>query len=339
MRNLLFVTGGCGFIGSAFIRMAIAKTDFSIVNIDNLTYAANLDALSSVSDSDRYLFFKTDICSKKDISKLFNKYQPSGIINFAAETHVDNSINKPNIFLETNVNGTYNLLDCSLRYFKNLTDEKKLNFRFLHVSTDEVFGSIPLDENKSFDENSRYDPNSPYSASKAASDHFVSAWNTTYGLPTLITNCSNNFGAFQHEEKLIPKIIVNALAQKPIPIYGDGSNIRDWIYVDDHVDGIFTVLNQGNVGQTYNIGSQNELSNISLVKKICKILDELVPNNSLGSYASLIKFVDDRLGHDEKYSINPKKIYDELKWAPSVSFDEALRKTVSWYITHLNYEK
>tara|TARA_Y100000768_G_scaffold388961_1_gene389326 strand:- start:3422 stop:4441 length:1020 start_codon:yes stop_codon:yes gene_type:complete len=339
MRNLLFVTGGCGFIGSAFIRMVMAKTDFSIVNIDNLTYAANLDALSTVSDGDRYFFSKTDICSKEDISNLFNKYQPSGIINFAAETHVDNSINEPNIFLETNVNGTFNLLNCSLRYFKNLPDEKKLNFRFLHVSTDEVFGSILLDENKSFDENSRYDPNSPYSASKAASDHFVSAWNTTYGLPTLITNCSNNFGAFQHEEKLIPKIIKNALAQKSIPIYGDGSNIRDWIYVDDHVDGIFTVLNQGNVGQTYNIGSQNELSNISLVKKICKILDELVPNNSIESYANLIQFVDDRLGHDEKYSINPKKIYDELNWAPSVSFDKALRKTVSWYINHLNYEK
>jgi dTDP-glucose 4,6-dehydratase len=328
-KNIL-VTGGCGFIGSCFVKKQIAKGNI-VLNIDKLTYAGNPASVESVASNPNYRFTKADINETALIQNLLNYNKIDWVVNFAAESHVDNSISGPGIFVQTNINGTYSMLQASLNYFKNLSPEKKNDFRFLHVSTDEVFGSLH-ENDEPFNENSRYQPNSPYSASKASSDHLVRAWQETYKLPTIITNCSNNFGPFQNHEKLIPTIIRSCIQNKDIPIYGNGKNIRDWIYVGDHCDGIEMALTNGKTDQTYLFGGEKELRNLEIAHKICEILDNIKPKSDGTSYKSQIKFVQDRAGHDFRYAISNKKSFEELGFKPSKSFDDRLSETIEFFI-------
>ena len=331
MENLVyFVTGGAGFIGSALVRHLITNTDITIVNIDKLTYAGNLDSLATVFDNPQHIFEQADICDAISIENLFAKYQPDAVIHLAAESHVDRSIDGPSDFLQTNVVGTYTMLDASRKFWQNLNADSRDKFRFLHISTDEVYGS--LGKEGFFTENTSYKPNSPYSASKASSDHFVRAWYHTYGFPTLITNCSNNYGPFQFPEKLIPVVILNALAGKNIPVYGEGKNVRDWLFVEDHVRALLTVLHKGKLGETYVIGGKNEKNNLEVIKQICSYLDELVKNPTVSKHESLITYVKDRPGHDMRYAIDPNKISTQLGWEPQVTFAQGLKMTVKWYL-------
>lgn len=329
MKNIL-VTGGCGFIGSSFVLRQVEK-GHNVVNIDKLTYCANPKNLAEIANNENYNFIKGDICDSKLIAETLLKFNIDLVVNFAAESHVDNSISGPEVFINTNINGTFNMLDASLKYWQNLKDDKKDNFRFLHISTDEVYGSLTQSDPK-FDENNPYKPNSPYSSSKAASDHLVRAWNKTYNLPTLTTNCSNNFGPRQHQEKLIPTIIFSCLNDKKIPIYGTGKNIRDWIYVEDHCYGIELALEKGKTGQTYCFGGDAEKQNIEIVNKICEILDEIKPRIDGKSYKEQISFVTDRLGHDLRYAIDDNKARKELGFTLSKTFEQRLRETINWYL-------
>lgn len=331
------VTGGAGFIGSCFILQRIADGD-SVLNLDKLTYAGNFDNLATVSNHPNYFFIHGDIADKTLSARLFKEFKPDVVINFAAESHVDRSILDPDAFLQTNVIGTCSLLSETLRYWQNLEQKAKENFRFLHISTDEVFGSLTKEE-PPFTEMSQYKPNSPYSASKASADHFVRAFNKTYGLPTLITHCSNNYGPRQYPEKLIPLIILNALAGKELPIYGDGSNIRDWIHVEDHCSAIDLVVRKAAPGAVFNIGGNSEFSNLKIVREITEILDEVNPRKDGCSYFDQVRFVKDRPGHDFRYAINSNKIFKELGWRPSYSFHTGLRETVVWYLNNPRWIK
>ena len=327
----ILVTGGAGFIGSAVVRLAIARGHI-VVNLDVLTYAACLENVASVADRPHYLFEQVDIRDRAALEAVFAKYKPDAVMHLAAESHVDRSIDRPADFIETNVNGTFNMLEAARSYWQE--QGKPKGFRFHHISTDEVFGS--LGPTGMFTEDTPYDPRSPYSASKASSDLLVRAWHETYGLPVVLTNCSNNYGPYHFPEKLIPVVILNALAGKPLPIYGDGGNIRDWLYVEDHADALLLVLEKGELGRSYNIGGENERTNLELVKTLCEILDRLQPRDG-GSYADLIMFVTDRPGHDARYAIDPSRIRDELGWRPSVTVEEGLEKTVQWYLENENW--
>jgi dTDP-glucose 4,6-dehydratase len=329
MKRIL-VTGGLGFIGSCFVLQEIAKGNL-VVNLDKMTYAADAANLKDVERHTNYHFVKGDIGDQNLISKILEEYKIDWLVNFAAESHVDNSISGPKIFIETNISGVFSLLEAVRGYWQELDEKKKNQFRFLHVSTDEVYGSL-YDKNSKFSEESAYKPNSPYSASKAASDHLVRAWNKTYGLPTLITNCSNNFGPRQHQEKLIPTVISSCLNNKKIPIYGNGKNIRDWIYVEDHCYGIALALEKGRIGEVYCFGGSAEKENIELVKMICEILDEMKPRKDRKSYKEQISFVKDRMGHDLRYAIDDSKARKELGFKVDKSFDEKIRKTIEWYL-------
>ncbi|MBT3937041.1 MAG: dTDP-glucose 4,6-dehydratase [Candidatus Marinimicrobia bacterium] len=327
----ILVTGGCGFIGSNFILKQIEETENQILNLDKLTYAGNTDNLDSIKDSSPYEFIKGDIADKKLLVKIFNEFQPDAIVHFAAESHVDRSIDGPMDFIHTNIVGTSILLNEATKYYNaNIAESNSREFKFLHVSTDEVFGS--LNEDGFFVETTPYDPSSPYSASKASSDHLVRAWHRTYGLPILITNCSNNYGPFQFPEKLIPLMIANCIDEKPLPVYGKGHNIRDWLYVEDHCDAVYTVLQHGEIGETYNVGGNNEIRNIDIVKTICAILDEMRPSPNGKSYGNLISFVKDRPGHDFRYAIDASKIKTELGWTPKETFESGIKQTIEWYI-------
>jgi len=369
----LLVTGGAGFIGSAVIRYIISNTQDSVVNVDKLTYAGNLDSLAEVSDSERYAFEQVDICNHAELERVFKQHQPDAVMHLAAESHVDRSIDGPAAFIETNIVGTYTLLDVARHYWNELDATRKNAFRFHHISTDEVYGDLPhpddfgngkwgMGNRKSeemgngntdcqvpnsnslplFTEETAYAPSSPYSASKASSDHLVRAWKRTFGLPTLITNCSNNYGPYHFPEKLIPLMILNALAGKPLPVYGKGNQIRDWLYVEDHARALYKVVTEGEVGETYNIGGHNEKQNIDVVKTICSILDELVPaskntaiqdsNPDIQNYEALMTFVQDRPGHDMRYAIDASKIQRELGWTPQETFESGMRKTIQWYL-------
>jgi len=329
--EIILVTGGAGFIGSNFVLHWLKEESASITNVDKLTYAGNPANLASVAQEPRYKFLQGDICDRDFTSELLITERPRAIVHFAAESHVDRSIHGPDDFIRTNVNGTFSLLEEARAYWSGLNGQEKEAFRFLHVSTDEVYGSLGPDE-PAFTETTRYAPNSPYSASKAASDHLVRAYFHTYGLPVLTTNCSNNYGPFQFPEKLIPLVILHAVSGKPIPVYGDGQNVRDWLFVTDHCEAIRTVLGRGNIGETYNIGGQNELKNLHVVNTICSALDELRPNNPVVPHAQLIKFVTDRPGHDRRYAMNTAKIEAELGWKPQETFATGIRKTVEWYL-------
>jgi dTDP-glucose 4,6-dehydratase len=326
--NKILVTGGAGFIGSALIRQLIAETAATVINVDKLTYAGNLQSLAQVADSPRYFFERVDICDAAEVARLLRQHQPDALMHLAAESHVDRSISGPAAFIETNIVGTYTLLEAAREYWSGLEAAKKSTFRFHHVSTDEVYGS--LDETGFFTEQTAYRPNSPYSASKAASDHLVRAWHHTYGLPVITSNCSNNYGPYHFPEKLIPLMILNAINGKPLPIYGKGDNIRDWLYVDDHARALRLVLAKGAVGETYNIGGCNEKTNLEVVHAVCAILDELRPNGA--PHSKLITYVQDRPGHDRRYAIDAGKIARELGWKPQETFDTGLRKTVLWYL-------
>ena len=338
MDNKILVTGGSGFIGSNFIHYLINNTDYQrIINLDKLTYAGNTENLINIQDNTRYKFIKGDICDKQCIKKIFQDYSPNKIVHFAAETHVDRSIDGPKDFINTNIVGTSILLEESLSYYNKLKKLSKSSFKFHHISTDEVFGS--LGEKGFFVEDSPYDPSSPYSASKASSDHLVRAWHRTFGLPVTISNCSNNYGPYQFPEKLIPLMIINCLSNKSLPVYGKGENIRDWLYVEDHCKAINLILQEGAIGDTYNIGGNNEISNINIVESICTILDKLKPSNSGKSYKQLISFVKDRPGHDFRYAINTTKIKKDLNWEPKETFDSGLIKTIKWYLKNENWWK
>lgn len=336
MKKIL-VTGGAGFIGSAVVRHIIQNTGDSVVNVDKLTYAGNLESLTEISDSSRYFFEKVDICNRAELDRVFSTHQPDAIMHLAAESHVDRSIDGPAAFIETNIVGTYTLLEAARSYWQMLSDDKKAQFRFHHISTDEVYGDLHGTDDL-FTEETAYQPSSPYSASKASSDHLVRAWNRTFGLPTIVTNCSNNYGPYHFPEKLIPLMILNALAGKSLPVYGDGMQIRDWLFVEDHARALYKVVTEGVVGETYNIGGHNEKANIEVVKTICSLLEEMVPNkpNGVKHYQDLITFVTDRPGHDLRYAIDATKIGKELGWYPQETFESGLRKTVEWY---LNNEK
>lgn len=327
------MTGGAGFIGSAVIRLAIER-GYSVVNIDALTYAACLENVASVSQNPNYYFEHADIRNRNALDVIFETYKPDAVMHLAAESHVDRSIDVPADFVETNVTGTFNMLEAALNYWQACG--KPQTFRFHHISTDEVFGSLPNDRAIQFTEETPYDPRSPYSASKASSDHLVRAWHETYGLPVVLTNCSNNYGPYHFPEKLVPVIILNALAGKPLPIYGNGGNIRDWLYVVDHADALLLALEKGTIGRSYNIGGENERTNLELVQMLCKILDRLKPRTE-GTYADLIVFVEDRPGHDARYAIDPSRIRDELGWRPSVTVEQGLEKTVQWYLDNENW--
>lgn len=327
---MILVTGGAGFIGSNFVLDWLQECDEPVVNLDALTYSGNKQNLAALEGNLNHIFIQGDICDREIVRELLNKHQPRAILHFAAESHVDRSIHGPEEFVQTNVVGTFRLLDETLTYWKSLTGKNEEIFRFLHVSTDEVYGSLG-DSDPLFTESKQYEPNSPYSASKAASDHFVRAYHHTYGLPVITTNCSNNYGKYQFPEKLIPLIISNALEGKPLPVYGDGLNIRDWLYVSDHCHAIRVVLGNGRIGETYNIGGVNEIANIEIVRKVCALLDELAPRNE-GKYEELITFVEDRPGHDRRYAIDTGKIQSELNWSPKETFETGIRKTVSWYL-------
>ncbi len=322
----ILVTGGAGFIGSAVVRLAIAQ-GYSVINVDALTYAACLDNVASVADQPNYAFEHVDIRDQAAVEAVFAKHTPDAVMHLAAESHVDRSIDAPAVFIETNIGGTFSMLEAARKYWVARGQPKE--FRFHHISTDEVFGSLGLES--MFTEETPYDPRSPYSASKASSDHLVRAWYETYGLPVVLSNCSNNYGPFHFPEKLIPLMILNALAGKPLPIYGDGGNIRDWLYVEDHAEALLIVLCKGAVGRSYNIGSENERSNLELVTTLCAILDRLRPRH-LGRYADLITFVTDRPGHDRRYAIDPSRVRDELGWRPSLTVEQGLEKTVQWYL-------
>jgi dTDP-glucose 4,6-dehydratase len=334
MANKIIVTGGAGFIGSAVIRYIIQHTSDIVINVDKLTYAGNVESLAHIADSDRYYFEQVDICDAKHIRRIFESYQPNKLMHLAAESHVDRSIDGPGDFVTTNVVGTYTLLEESRYYFSQLSSVQQEEFRFHHISTDEVYGD--LGAKGLFTETTRYEPSSPYSASKASSDHLVRAWQRTFGLPTVVTNCSNNYGPYHFPEKLIPLVILNALAGKPLPLYGDGSQVRDWLFVEDHACALYKVLTGGRVGETYNIGGHNERRNIDVVKTICTILDDLVPQkpNDIRHYQDLIVFVNDRPGHDVRYAIDASKIEAELAWKPDESFESGIRKTVEWYLAN-----
>lgn len=334
----ILVTGGAGFIGSAVIRHIIKNTQDSVVNLDKLTYAGNLESLTEVSDSDRYAFEQVDICDATELTRVFNQYQPDAVMHLAAESHVDRSIDGPAEFIQTNIVGTYTLLEAARAYWNTLSESLKVNFRFHHISTDEVYGDLegPTDL---FTEETPYAPSSPYSASKASSDHLVRAWLRTYGFPALITNCSNNYGPYHFPEKLIPLVILNALEGKELPIYGKGDQVRDWLYVEDHARALYQVATEGLVGETYNIGGHNEKQNIEVVHSICELLEELVPDNSHSmaggsdkGFKGLITYVKDRPGHDVRYAIDASKIEKELSWIPKETFETGMRKTVEWYL-------
>ena len=324
----LLVTGGAGFIGSAVVRRAISD-GHQVVNLDALTYAACLDNVKSVSDAPGYVFEKADIRDAAALDSIFARHEPDAVMHLAAESHVDRSIDDPGDFIETNIIGTYNMLEAARKYWSD--KGKYESFRFHHISTDEVFGSLPADPEALFTEETPYDPRSPYSASKASSDHLVRAWHETYGLPVVLTNCSNNYGPFHFPEKLVPVVILNAIAGKPLPIYGKGDNIRDWLYVEDHADALLQVMQEGQIGRSYNIGGENERTNLELVQTLCGILDRMRPKGS-GQYADQIVYVTDRPGHDARYAIDPSRIRTELGWRPSVTVEEGLEKTVRWYL-------
>lgn len=331
----IFVTGGAGFIGSAVIRHIIENTDNTVINIDKLTYAGNLNNLTEIESNSRYSFFQADICDSQQMIKLIHEFEPNAILHLAAESHVDKSITGSSEFIHTNILGTYTLLEAAREYFNNISDSNKLKFRFHHISTDEVYGDLD-DFESLFHEDSPYKPSSPYSATKASSDHLIRSWNRTYGLPTLITNCSNNYGPYQFPEKLIPLAILKALKGEQIPIYGDGLQIRDWLFVEDHAKAIYEVLSRGKIGGTYNIGGHNEKRNIDVIKKICSILEKLAPRKPEGviKYDDLISFVDDRPGHDGRYAIDASKMEKELGWKPNETFDSGIEKTVVWYLNN-----
>jgi dTDP-glucose 4,6-dehydratase len=334
----ILITGGAGFIGSALIRHLIHKTSHTVINVDKLTYASNLLALKCISKSRRYVFERVDICRRLELEKIFTRYKPDVVMHLAAESHVDRSISKPNVFIETNIVGTFTLLEVARMYWETLPLVQQTSFRFHHISTDEVYGDLDISQDF-FRETTPYNPSSPYAASKASSDHLVRAWFRTYGLPILITNCSNNYGMFQFPEKLIPTIILNALAGKPITIYGDGSQVRDWLYVDDHVRALLCVLSKGEVGHTYNIGGNNERANLQVAQSICKILDGQMSEkpSQIDSYADLITHVHDRPGHDKRYAIDASKIKATLGWEPLESFETGLAKAVRWYVNHRDW--
>lgn len=335
VMNIL-VTGGAGFIGSAVIRHLINETEHHVLNVDKLTYAGNLESLISVSDHPRYQFTQTDICDHVSLTRLFLEFQPDIVMHLAAESHVDRSIDRPAEFINTNIVGTYTLLEVARKYWQNLSTIKKSRFKFHHISTDEVYGDLEGTTDL-FTETTPYLPSSPYSASKASSDHLVRAWHRTYGLPVVITNCSNNYGPYHFPEKLIPLMILNALDGKSLPVYGNGQQIRDWLFVEDHARALYQVATEGIVGETYNIGGHNEKQNIEVVKAICKILDELKPRLEGKTYTSLITFVNDRPGHDLRYAIDASKIERELGWKPQESFETGIRKTVQWYLNNLEW--
>lgn len=328
----ILVTGGAGFIGSALVRMLIRETDASVVNVDCLTYAGNLESVADVSHDPRYTFHRADICDAATMGSILAASRPRAIVHLAAESHVDRSIDGPTEFIRTNVLGTFSLLQEARRYWQKLGALEREHFRFVHVSTDEVFGS--LGSRGFFTESTAYAPNSPYSASKAGADHLARAWQHTYGLPTIITNCSNNYGPYQFPEKLIPLMIQSALAGRRLPVYGRGENVRDWLFVDDHCRALLTVLERGRPGETYNVGGLNEMKNLDVVSRICALLNELAPDATIGDFARLIEFVPDRPGHDLRYAIDPTKIRRELGWEPRESFDSGLRKTVEWYLAN-----
>ena len=334
MKKIL-VTGGAGFIGSAVVRHIIENTQDSVVNVDKLTYAGNLESLESVENNSRYTFEKVDICDAKALARVFEHHQPDAVMHLAAESHVDRSIDGPAAFIETNIVGTYTLLEAARAYWNSLNDEKKAAFRFHHISTDEVYGDLEGTDDL-FTETTPYAPSSPYSASKASSDHLVRAWLRTYGLPTIVTNCSNNYGPFHFPEKLIPLMILNALDGKPLPVYGNGQQIRDWLFVEDHARALYKVVTEGEVGETYNIGGHNEKANIDVVRTICSLLEEMVPNKPEGvaKYEDLITYVKDRPGHDVRYAIDAAKIGRELGWKPQETFESGMRKTVEWYLNN-----
>ncbi|MCX4028844.1 dTDP-glucose 4,6-dehydratase [Endozoicomonas sp. SM1973] len=331
----ILVTGGAGFIGSAVVRHIINKTNDSVINVDKLTYAGNLESLKNVTNNDRYVFEQLDICDHLLLKKAFTTHKPDVVMHLAAESHVDRSIDGPTAFIETNIVGTYTLLEVAREYWNNLSDEKKATFRFHHISTDEVYGDLG-DSKALFLETTSYSPSSPYSASKASSDHLVRAWHRTFGLPVLITNCSNNYGPYHFPEKLIPLTILNALEGKALPVYGDGKQIRDWLYVEDHAAALYKVVTTGIVGETYNIGGHNEKTNIEVVKTICTLLEELAPNkpDGISQYQDLITYVQDRPGHDLRYAIDAMKIEQELGWTPAETFESGIRKTVQWYLNN-----
>lgn len=331
----ILVTGGAGFIGSALVRYLINETDHTVINVDKLTYAGNLESLKTIAESERYFFEQVDICDKTALQQIFITHQPQLVIHLAAESHVDRSITGPAAFIETNIVGTYTLLEVARHYWNDLADEVKPSFRFHHVSTDEVYGDLEGTTDL-FTETTPYAPSSPYSASKASSDHLVRAWGRTYGLPIVVTNCSNNYGPYHFPEKLIPLMILNALEGKPLPVYGEGLQIRDWLYVEDHARALYTVLTKGKLGETYNIGGHNEKKNIEVVHALCELLEELVPNHPAGveRYTDLITYVKDRPGHDIRYAIDASKIADELGWKPKETFATGLRKTVQWYLSN-----
>ena len=352
LKLKILVTGGAGFIGSAVIRHLLNDTMHVVVNVDKLTYAGNLESLKVIEDNDRYVFEKVDICDAEGLSNIFNNHQPDIVMHLAAETHVDRSIDDPGEFIHTNIIGTYTLLEQARAYWNTLEDGKKTDFKFHHISTDEVYGDLPYSNegcNSTFNiqhstavlplfkEDTPYGPSSPYSASKAGSDHLVRAWQKTFGLPTLVTNCSNNYGPYHFPEKLVPLMILNALEGKPLPVYGKGNQIRDWLYVEDHARALVVVATKGKVGETYNIGGHNEKQNIDVVKSICAILDEIVPLNI--QYSSLITYVSDRPGHDMRYAIDASKIQKELGWVPLETFETGMRKTVQWYLENAEWCK
>jgi len=339
----ILVTGGAGFIGSAVIRHIIKNTGDHVINIDKLTYAGNLESLTEVSDSSRYIFEKLDICNHAAMNTVFQRYQPDVVMHLAAESHVDRSIDGPANFIQTNIIGTYTLLEAARHYWQELDADRKQKFRFHHISTDEVYGDLHETDNL-FTETTPYAPSSPYSASKASSDHLVRAWQRTYGLPVIVTNCSNNYGPYHFPEKLIPLIILNALEGKPLPVYGKGNQIRDWLYVEDHARALYKVITEGKIGETYNVGGHNEKKNIDVVRVICEILEEIAPNNphsrangNAEGFQSLITFVTDRPGHDLRYAIDASKIQRELGWQPQETFELGIRKTVQWYLNNLEW--
>jgi dTDP-glucose 4,6-dehydratase len=338
---MILITGGAGFIGSAVVRHIIENTNDSVINVDCLTYAGNTESLSTIDKSELYHFAQTNICDAQAMADVFERYKPNAVMHLAAESHVDRSIVGPAAFIQTNIIGTFNLLEAARNYWSKLPDEKKSMFRFHHISTDEVYGDLEGTDDL-FTEETSYEPSSPYSASKASSDHLVRAWYRTYGLPVIVTNCSNNYGPYHFPEKLVPHIILNALSGKSLPVYGDGSQIRDWLYVEDHARALYKVVTEGKVGETYNIGGHNEKKNIEVVETLCAILDELKPisgnsafaASSMSNYNELISFVTDRPGHDVRYAIDASKIERELDWVPSESFETGIRKTVEWYLNN-----
>lgn len=340
----ILVTGGAGFIGSAVIRHIIVNTNDHVMNLDKLTYAGNLESLNTVSDSPRYAFEQVDICNRAELDRIFFEYQPDAVMHLAAESHVDRSIDGPAEFISTNIVGTYTLLEAARKYWQGLSEQHKASFRFHHISTDEVYGDLENPEDL-FTEMTAYAPSSPYSASKASSDHLVCAWHRTYGLPTIITNCSNNYGPYHFPEKLIPLVILNALDGRPLPIYGKGDQVRDWLYVEDHARALYKVVTEGHIGETYNIGGHNEKQNIEVVLSICELLDQMRPldahedllDERPHTYKSLITFVQDRPGHDMRYAIDASKIQKELGWTPEETFESGLRKTVEWYLSNLEW--